>query len=63
MGCNRNKNRIAQLEKGNRSLKTAIEGLVKVIAELKRSLQSGNSNSQGSKPDSPDEVPRSVEAP
>lgn len=60
---NRDKDRIAQLEKENHSLKAAIEGLVKEIAELKRSLQSANSGSsgQGSKPDGPVEVPRSVE--
>ncbi|KAL1424340.1 hypothetical protein MTO96_020266 [Rhipicephalus appendiculatus] len=60
---NRDKDRIAQLEKENHSLKAAIERLVKEIAELKRSLEPGNSTSlsQGSKPDGPVEVPRSVE--
>ncbi|KAH7985749.1 hypothetical protein HPB49_026288 [Dermacentor silvarum] len=56
--------RIAQLERENRSLKAAVDGLVKEIAELRRGLPSGNSGSigQASKHDDRVEVPTSVEA-
>ncbi|KAH8034089.1 hypothetical protein HPB51_020106 [Rhipicephalus microplus] len=63
VGCNRDKDRITQSEKENHSLKTSIGGLLKTVAELKRSLQTGNSTSEGRKPDSPAEVPRSVDVP
>ncbi|KAH7934025.1 hypothetical protein HPB49_020655 [Dermacentor silvarum] len=48
----------------NRSLKAAVDGLVKEIAELRRGLPSGNSGSlgQASKHDDRVEVPTSVEA-
>lgn len=61
---NRDKDRIAQLERENRSLKAAVDGLVKEIAELRRGLPSGNSGSigQASKHDDRVEVPTSVEA-
>lgn len=63
VGSNTDKDRIAQLERENHSLKEAIEGLTKEIAELRSALPSGNSDSlsQGSKHDDPVEVPRSVE--
>ncbi|KAH6939677.1 hypothetical protein HPB50_020430 [Hyalomma asiaticum] len=63
VSSNKDKDRIAQLERENHSLKAAIEGLTKEIAELRSALPSGNSDSlrQGSKHDDPVEVPRSVE--
>ncbi|KAH6938653.1 hypothetical protein HPB50_011359 [Hyalomma asiaticum] len=63
VSSNKDKDRIAQLERENHSLKAAIEGLTKEIAELRSALPSGNSDSlrQGSKHDDPVEVRRSVE--
>ncbi|KAH6941422.1 hypothetical protein HPB50_017928 [Hyalomma asiaticum] len=63
VSSNKDKDRIAQLDRENHSLKAAIEGLTKEIAELRSALPSGNSDSlrQGSKHDDPVEVPRSVE--
>ncbi|KAH6926309.1 hypothetical protein HPB50_016587 [Hyalomma asiaticum] len=60
---NKDKDRIAQLKRENHSLKAAIEGLTKDIAELRSALPSGNSDSlrQGRKHDDPVEVPQSVE--
>ncbi|KAH7933110.1 hypothetical protein HPB49_008338 [Dermacentor silvarum] len=61
---NRDKDMIAQLERENRSLKAAVDGLVKEIAERRRGLPSGNSGSleQASRHDDRVEVPTSVEA-
>ncbi|KAH6923781.1 hypothetical protein HPB50_006718 [Hyalomma asiaticum] len=63
VSSNKDKDRIAQLERENHSLKAAIEGLTKEIAELRSALPSGNGDSlrQGSKHDDPVEVPLSVE--